>query len=55
MATDPNPAVDAPAIVIDRVTKRFRVPQERYHTLKERALHAFRRTRDETLEGLQCA
>jgi ABC-type polysaccharide/polyol phosphate transport system ATPase subunit len=52
MTIDPNHAVDAPAIVIDRVTKRFRVPQERFHTLKERALHAFRRTRDETLEGL---
>ena len=30
----------------------IRVPQEQYHTLKERALHGFRRTRYETLEGL---
>ena len=43
---------DAPAIVVDGVSKQYRVPQERYHTLKERALHAFRRTRFETLEGL---
>jgi ABC-type polysaccharide/polyol phosphate transport system ATPase subunit len=41
-----------PAIVVDGVTKRFRIPRERYHTLKERALHGFRRTRSETLEGL---
>ena len=41
-----------PAIVVDHVSKRFRVPKERYHTLKERALHGFRRTRWEVLEGL---
>jgi ABC-type polysaccharide/polyol phosphate transport system ATPase subunit len=33
----------APAIVVDGVTKRFRRPQEQMHTLKERALHPFRR------------
>jgi ABC-type polysaccharide/polyol phosphate transport system ATPase subunit len=42
----------AAAIVVDRVSKRFRVPHERYYTLKERALHGFRRTRYEPLEGL---
>ena len=41
-----------PAVVVDHVNKRFRVPKERYHTLKERALHGFRRTRWEVLEGL---
>ncbi len=41
-----------PAIVVDRVSKQFRVPQERYFTLKERVLHGFRRTRFEPLEGL---
>jgi ABC-type polysaccharide/polyol phosphate transport system ATPase subunit len=41
-----------PAIVVEGVSKRFRLPQERYHTLKERALHAFQRTRYENLEGL---
>jgi len=43
---------ERPAIVVEGVSKRFRIPGERYHTLKERALHAFRRTRHETLEGL---
>ena len=43
----------APAIVVDRVGKRFRVPREAYHTLKERVIHGFRRTRWETLEGLR--
>jgi ABC-type polysaccharide/polyol phosphate transport system ATPase subunit len=33
----------APAIVVEGVTKRFRRPQEQMHTLKERALHPFRR------------
>jgi ABC-type polysaccharide/polyol phosphate transport system ATPase subunit len=41
-----------PALAVDHVSKRFRVPKERYHTLKERALHGFRRTRWEVLEGL---
>ena len=40
------------SLVVDHVSKRFRVPKERYHTLKERALHGFRRTRWEVLEGL---
>jgi ABC-type polysaccharide/polyol phosphate transport system ATPase subunit len=34
----------APAIVVEGVTKRFRRPHEQMHTLKERALHPFRRT-----------
>jgi ABC-type polysaccharide/polyol phosphate transport system ATPase subunit len=33
----------APAIVVEGVTKRFRRPQEQMHTLKERAMHPFRR------------
>jgi ABC-2 type transport system ATP-binding protein len=36
--------VDAPAIVVDDVTKRFRIPGERVMTLKERALHPLRTT-----------
>ena len=36
--------VAAPAVVVDHVTKRFAVPQERRDTLKERALHPLRRT-----------
>jgi ABC-type polysaccharide/polyol phosphate transport system ATPase subunit len=33
----------APAIVVEGASKRFRRPQEQMHTLKERALHPFRR------------
>jgi ABC-type polysaccharide/polyol phosphate transport system ATPase subunit len=36
-------APTVPAIVVDRVSKTFEVPRERVHTLKERALHPFRR------------
>ncbi len=39
-------------IVVDSVTKTFRVPEERTHTLKERALHPLRRTRHETFQAL---
>jgi len=35
-------AADAPALVVDSVVKRFRIPGERVHTLKERALHPLR-------------
>ena len=41
-----------PVVVVDRVSKRFRIPQERVHTLKERALHPFRRTGYEELRAL---
>jgi ABC-type polysaccharide/polyol phosphate transport system ATPase subunit len=33
----------APVIVVEGVSKHFRRPQEQMHTLKERALHPFRR------------
>jgi ABC-type polysaccharide/polyol phosphate transport system ATPase subunit len=33
---------DAPAIVVDDVSKRFRIPGERVTTIKERALHPLR-------------
>jgi ABC-type polysaccharide/polyol phosphate transport system ATPase subunit len=33
-----------PAIRVDGVSKTFRIPEEAMHTLKERALHPFRRT-----------
>jgi ABC-type polysaccharide/polyol phosphate transport system ATPase subunit len=35
------------------VHKRFRIPEERSHTLKERALHPLRRTRNEHLHALK--
>jgi ABC-type polysaccharide/polyol phosphate transport system ATPase subunit len=41
-----------PLIVADSVSKTFRVPEERTHTLKERALHPLRRTRHESFPAL---
>jgi ABC-type polysaccharide/polyol phosphate transport system ATPase subunit len=50
----PQPAGSAPPpIVVQSVTKTFRVPEERSHTLKERALHPTRRTRHQTFEALK--
>ena len=43
----------APAAVVDGVSKSFRLPQEKVHTLKERAMHPFRRSRYEPLEALR--
>ena len=40
-------------IVVDSVSKTFRVPEERTHTLKERVLHPRRRTRHNSLEALK--
>jgi len=49
----PEPASStASPIVVDAVTKTFRVPEERAHTLKERALHPLRRTGHETFQAL---
>jgi len=41
-----------PPIVVDAVSKTFRVPEERVHTLKERALHPMRRSRHESFQAL---
>ncbi|HEY3830250.1 MAG TPA: ABC transporter ATP-binding protein [Solirubrobacteraceae bacterium] len=48
-----KPASAPPPIVVDAVSKTFRVPEERVHTLKERALHPLRRSRHESFEALQ--
>ncbi|MHB8531392.1 MAG: ABC transporter ATP-binding protein [Solirubrobacteraceae bacterium] len=40
-------------IVVDSVSKTFRIPEERAHTLKERALHPLRRTRHESFTALE--
>jgi ABC-type polysaccharide/polyol phosphate transport system ATPase subunit len=49
----PQPASGAPPpIVAASVTKTFRVPEERSHTLKERALHPLRRVRHESFRAL---
>jgi ABC-type polysaccharide/polyol phosphate transport system ATPase subunit len=42
-----------PAVVVDGVSKAFALPHERMHTLKERALHPFRRNASETLHALR--
>ena len=48
----PEPSSAVPPIVVDAVHKTFRVPEERVHTLKERALHPLRRSRHETFNVL---
>jgi ABC-type polysaccharide/polyol phosphate transport system ATPase subunit len=43
----------APAsVVVEHVSKQFQLPHERYSTLKERALHPFRRSTYETFPAL---
>jgi ABC-type polysaccharide/polyol phosphate transport system ATPase subunit len=42
-----------PALAAQDLHKRFRIPEERRHTLKERALHPLRRTRHEELHALK--
>jgi ABC-type polysaccharide/polyol phosphate transport system ATPase subunit len=50
----PQPASSAPPpIVVQSVSKTFRVPEERSHTLKERALHPLRRTGHQTFPALK--
>jgi ABC-type polysaccharide/polyol phosphate transport system ATPase subunit len=44
---------DLPAVVVDGVSKTFQKPHEQIHTLKERALHPFRRTGYERFEALK--
>jgi ABC-type polysaccharide/polyol phosphate transport system ATPase subunit len=40
-------------VVVDRVSKRFALPHERVDTLKERALHPFKRTGHDDLQALR--
>jgi ABC-type polysaccharide/polyol phosphate transport system ATPase subunit len=42
-----------PALAAQGVHKHFRIPEERSHTLKERALHPLRRSRHEQLHALR--
>src|SRR5450759_93604 len=42
-----------PALAARGVHKRFKIPEERSHTLKERALHPLRRSRHEELQALR--
>jgi ABC-type polysaccharide/polyol phosphate transport system ATPase subunit len=43
----------APALAAKSISKSFRIPEERSHTLKERALHPLRRSRYEQLTALK--
>jgi ABC-type polysaccharide/polyol phosphate transport system ATPase subunit len=43
---------DAPAVEVRGLGKAFRLPQERVHTLKERALHPLKRTTYDVLDAL---
>jgi len=43
---------DTPAVSVRAVSKVFRLPHEQVHTLKERALHPFRRSGHDRLEAL---
>ncbi|HEX4719746.1 MAG TPA: ABC transporter ATP-binding protein [Thermoleophilaceae bacterium] len=40
-------------VVVEGVSKKFEIPHEVSHTLKERALHPFRRTRKDVLQALR--
>jgi ABC-type polysaccharide/polyol phosphate transport system ATPase subunit len=42
-----------PAVSIDHVSKSFRLPRERYHTLKEHILHPFRSRHADILRAVQ--
>jgi ABC-type polysaccharide/polyol phosphate transport system ATPase subunit len=42
-----------PAVVVDDVWKSFRIPREHVHTLKEKALHPFRRQEHDILRALR--
>jgi len=54
MASRSAPPREAtPVIVAREVSKTFRVPEERRHTLKERVLHPRRRTRYQTFNALR--
>jgi ABC-type polysaccharide/polyol phosphate transport system ATPase subunit len=47
------PNTGPPPIVVEGVSKTFRVPEERTHTLKERALHPLRKTRHDSFPALK--
>jgi ABC-type polysaccharide/polyol phosphate transport system ATPase subunit len=47
------PTNSSPALAVEGIRKTFRIPEERSHTLKERALHPLRRSREEELQALK--
>jgi ABC-type polysaccharide/polyol phosphate transport system ATPase subunit len=48
----PDAQVALPHVAVRRVSKTFRIPEQRVHTLKERALHPRRKIRYQTLPAL---
>src|SRR6266705_3410278 len=42
-----------PPVLVDQACKRFEIPREQVSTLKERALHPFRRSATDTLHALR--
>jgi|tagenome__1003787_1003787.scaffolds.fasta_scaffold20898806_2 ABC-type polysaccharide/polyol phosphate transport system ATPase subunit len=46
-------AQQLPAVLVDGVSKTFRMPRERVHTLKERMLHPLRRASEDELRALR--
>src|SRR5438309_545222 len=53
MPDQPTAVAGRPALAAQGVHKRFKIPEERSHTLKERALHPLRRSRHEQLHALK--
>jgi ABC-2 type transport system ATP-binding protein len=53
MPDEQTVAHERPALAARGVYKRFKIPEERSHTLKERALHPLRRTRHEEFYALK--
>ena len=49
----PERTTSAPAVTVSDVSKTFRIPKEQVHTLKERALHPFRRSGDNEFIALK--
>jgi ABC-type polysaccharide/polyol phosphate transport system ATPase subunit len=53
MPAEQTALASRPALAAQELHKRFRIPEERRHTLKERALHPLRQTRHEELHALK--
>jgi ABC-type polysaccharide/polyol phosphate transport system ATPase subunit len=52
-AGSPVDPASPPAVVVANLSKTFKIPHQRYSTLKERALHPFRSTSYDTLEAVK--
>ncbi len=53
MSTELTTPPGLPALAAQGVEKHFKIPEERSHTLKERALHPLRKSRHEQLHALK--